>query len=413
MLTVFPWGYLAFIAAFATAVLVAQAFLGRANHVPEGARVVAIDGLRGYLALGVLCHHFLTASNFAMTGTWKAPENVFFANLGPVAVQIFFFITAFLFYSRARKTVFWRDWLALYVNRLFRLAPLYLLVALLLIVVAFSRDGWHFTAPFSDNAIAIIRWLSLGLLGAGDINGNPLTFTIVAGVTWTLRYEWLFYFSLPLVGIFCLVPYRALRIAALVAMFAAATVLPPVSLPGFTTAILSAFLLGMLAEELSHMRISAVLKSPLAAVIGLSGLSVAMFSPLDGFHPVQLCGSALFFLPAVCGNSYFRILERRTSRWLGDISYSIYLVHGLVIYVTTQSLHALGLYPFGTATWLVMPLLAAIVVCFSRLTFLTVELPFLTYGKSVSSRLRAMRGPRHARPEHEGVPYLPSTRPKS
>ena len=62
-------------------------------------RISNIDGLRGYLALGVFFHHFIITYYWQNTGIWqRSPEN-FYNNLAELSVSMFFMITGYLFFK--------------------------------------------------------------------------------------------------------------------------------------------------------------------------------------------------------------------------------------------------------------------------------------------------------------------------
>jgi len=385
MISAFPWGYVAIAASIVSAslitLLVPRPSGWSSNHL------VAIGSLRGYLALGALFHHFWTASLFAQSGIWRVPDNVFFANIGPVAVQIFFFISAFLFYGKVKNGMPVRAWLILYIGRFFRIAPLYIFAALLVVLISFAEDGWSFLTPVSENVANILAWMSLGILGLPPLNGDEKTFAIIAGVTWTLRYEWLLYFSLPAISLIGLLGRRVARIAVLCALLGLSTVFSELWLLGFSTAIASAFFFGMLAEEVSQAVAASHLKGPAAAVAGLIALCLALWAPLPPFHPLQLAASLIFFLPVVADNRYLGIFHLKTSRQLGDISYSLYLLHGIVLHLILQQALS-GRLILDNATWLWMPFVCGLTVIASYLTYRLIELPGIALGRAVSQRLR-------------------------
>ena len=109
-----------------------------------GLRHATIDGIRGYLAIAVLCHHFLIAWIFFQTGVWAKPPVTVVANLGPVAVCLFFMVTAFLFYGKLTQRHA-LAWSSLYRGRLLRLTPMYfvsvsLVLAIVLVETNFTRN---------------------------------------------------------------------------------------------------------------------------------------------------------------------------------------------------------------------------------------------------------------------------------
>ncbi len=389
MISAFPWGYIAIAVSILAAGLVVR-FAGGASGWSSN-HVVAVGSLRGYLALGAFFHHFWTASIFAQTGVWSVPDNVFFANIGPVAVQIFFFISAFLFYGKVKNRLPMREWLILYIGRFFRIAPLYIFAAALVVLISFGEDGWAFLTPISENIANILAWMSLGILGLPPLNGDEQTFAIIAGVTWTLRYEWLLYFSLPVISLIGFLNSKIARMGVIAFLLGLSTVFSELWWFGFSTAISSAFLYGMLAEELSQGFAAAQLKGPMAALAAALALCVALWSPLPPFHPLQLTAALIFFLPIVADNRYLGIFYLKASRKLGDISYSLYLLHGIALHLVLQQ--ALSDRPdLNDATWLWMPLVCALAVLASCLTYRFIELPGIELGKKISNRFRAVHG---------------------
>ena len=63
-------------------------------------RISALDGLRGFLVIGVFLHHAAHWYMNIITGTWHGAPSQFYSNLGPACVALFFMITAFLFYGK-------------------------------------------------------------------------------------------------------------------------------------------------------------------------------------------------------------------------------------------------------------------------------------------------------------------------
>src|SRR6185437_12688581 len=58
--------------------------------------------LRGILALSVLFHHACITYFFYKNGKWEPPPSVFYAAIGPIAVTLFFVLSGYLFWRKAR-----------------------------------------------------------------------------------------------------------------------------------------------------------------------------------------------------------------------------------------------------------------------------------------------------------------------
>jgi peptidoglycan/LPS O-acetylase OafA/YrhL len=86
----------------------------------------------------------------------------------------------------------------------------------------------------------------------------------------------------------------------------------------------------------------------------------------------------LFFFPVCLGSDMFGILNSKYMKALGDISFSIYLMHGLVLYVVFTFLFPLVINTIDFFLYLtLMPIVAVIVVFISYLTYVYIEKVFM------------------------------------
>ena len=60
-------------------------------------RIVTLDGLRGYLAIGVFLIHYLVTYQWIFTGIWMPTSLKIFNNIGQASVSLFFIMTGYLF----------------------------------------------------------------------------------------------------------------------------------------------------------------------------------------------------------------------------------------------------------------------------------------------------------------------------
>ena len=176
--------------------------LGSADFPPTMApvRVQTIDGLRGFLALGVFFHHAAVFHQYLLTGYWAVPPSRFYANLGQIGVALFFMITGYLFWTQILKAKGRPNLLRLYIGRAFRIVPLYLLLAFVVLLSVGFLTGWHLREPPIALAKHIVIWLAGGIIAGGDVNGYGTI--VIGGVTWSLHYEWEFYASLLITSLF-------------------------------------------------------------------------------------------------------------------------------------------------------------------------------------------------------------------
>ena len=164
------------------------------TELGNGARFVAIDGIRGFLAFGVYVQHCFVTGVFLRDGRWGELTSTLGGQLANACVAIFFMITAFLFWGRAysKREL---EWKSFFISRFFRIYPLYLFVLLTICIAVAYKSDWAAREPATNTAGEILKWF---FFRAPNINHFTGTTFIVAGVTWTLLFEAWFYASLPL-----------------------------------------------------------------------------------------------------------------------------------------------------------------------------------------------------------------------
>src|SRR5882724_11599099 len=100
MATASPLAYFilwAVVSVYAYALSLATGWGSGIAHRTAGQYFAGIDGLRGILAMNIFFHHSLVNYYYLQTGAWLLPPSNFYAQLGPMSVTMFFFVTGFLF----------------------------------------------------------------------------------------------------------------------------------------------------------------------------------------------------------------------------------------------------------------------------------------------------------------------------
>ena len=348
--------------------------------IPDAARRVGcIDGLRGYLALSVFIHHCFLWLHVLKGHDWGPPPGNVYANLGQAAVAIFFMITAVLFYPKALRRLSDTEWMNHFISRIFRLTPLLWVATAAVAAVVLVQNEFSLGPQPVVAVLCLLEWLSF--YGTPNLFGHAFTDRIIAGVTWSLVYEWGFYLSLPACSYF----YAAIRnrvrpLPLLLAFFGYFEWLIYRNYVGPRYYVL--FVIGMIVAELiRNPKIAAALRSPWAAIIGLAGLLTEFLFCPTAFAALPPILLAIFFAPVAAGNSYFKSLSLNGSIVLGEISYGIYLLHGILLYVV---LHALVFAP----GYYLIPLLAPLVIATAMFTHRFVEAPSIALGKRMAKRLQ-------------------------
>lgn len=375
---------IALLSALATSWLIVR-FCG----IPQNpGRYQSLDGLRGYLSLFVMFHHATIWFSFLQGKPWKMPESHLYAQFGQASVALFFMITGFLFFSKLldsrEKGI---DWTRLYISRVLRITPLYLLTVFLLLSIILVETKSEVHQPLWQIARQILAWLSFTIFGSPDINGFKNTGFIVAGAIWTLRYEWLFYFFLPL--LFAVIKGKTSRryiVFSIIGILICQLSWQPSFryLLQFAGGISAAYIVRntRFAEHAHQLRFS------ILALLCLAG-TVLFFQTSNRFIPTVLLSTA--FTIMVCGNTLFGILTRPVSRHLGEISYSLYLLHGVVLYV---AIHWCAGTAFLAASapevfWVVITASVPVLVMLSTLTFHCIEKPAMKATDHVTQHIRA------------------------
>ena len=384
--------------------LVTMNLIGKRIHIhqPKG-HYTSIDGLRGYLAFFVFLHHSAIWYFFLRFHQWGYPPSRIYSHFGPTSVALFFMITSFLFFSKlinARSGTI--DWLKLYVSRIFRIMPLYIVgLSVLFLVIAFLSGFVLHEAPFAIVA-ECLQWLAFM---EPDINGLNGTRLIVAGVVWSLAFEWLLYFSLSFIGLLVFKIKSSYTTIVFTAVFFALLLTVIIQFySNLALQRLSPFAGGIVAAFLARdgqVRQKAVGKGVSALIIFLFILAV-LLSPTF-FEPVSYICLVLAFIGIACGNDLFGILSHATSRLLGQISYSIYLLHGLLLFITFR--FVIG-FPLASTLspvihWSIIATCGIFLVVLCSFTYRFIELPCINVAPDMAAWLKSsFRGHKTIRVVH-------------
>ena len=343
-----------------------------------------IDGLRGYLAFFVYLHHSSIWFFYLKSGSWDRPPSSLYTYLGTGSVIMFFMITAFLFFNKLLdakgESIAWHR---LYISRVLRIGPLYICCVLVVFFIAAYQTGFTLSDPIGKLIVNILHWLALGLLTLHDINGVKDSILIMAGVLWTLPYEWLFYFLLPLWAFSLRIKFP--KKYWFIALFGVV-----LFIKYWNIFILLPFLFGGIAAVLCRKQCVLIFcKGKFASIIILLGLVMAVnfFSEPLSFIPELIL--FVVFLLVVGGNSLFGMLSARASCVLGEISYGVYLLHGICLYVTFNFF--IGIDQMRDINWFnfsgIILALTPVLIVLSVLSYKFIEQPAILLTSNVSKKM--------------------------
>jgi peptidoglycan/LPS O-acetylase OafA/YrhL len=344
------------------------------------ARYENIDGLRGFLALGVFIHHASIWYPYLKTTLWESPKSNLFNQLGQTSVAFFFMITAFLFVTKLLNTNDKEfDWKSFFISRLFRLVPMYVVSVIALITIVLVIDNGEIKLGILSFLKDIYHWFTFTIISQPRINDNYFTNKINAGVVWSLPFEWFFYFSLPLLSLFILKKRPSLFYIIVSILF----ILGFFKLKGLNLPHLLSFFGGAITPFIMKYGSKKVNYNSMAFsfIIVICLALLLLFDTSDNLL-CKLLLIIIFNLIAL-GNSLFGILKSTSLKLLGEISYSTYLLHGMLIFSTMyfgfgfESAAKLSETQFCLTLFSITPVL----VFLSFLGFVYIEKPFIRLSK--------------------------------
>ncbi|QJP09049.1 acyltransferase family protein [Pseudomonas multiresinivorans] len=340
------------------------------------------EGLRGILAIWVVIGHVMSglpiSFNFASPSLWNT-----------VPVQVFIILSGFVIFSLLdREHQNYRKFLT---QRAFRIFPIYL-VALIIstLMLPISREILQLapTAPMTEARISLIdsaeknlvwSFLSHALLIQGLVPDRILensAYTLV-GQAWSVSVEWQFYLLAPaayfLLG-------RTKRIAKLIVLSAGLIILAITGrsmgggyignyLPLFAVGIATFYTYKLSSEKWPAALIPALLAAPITPEHSAALIIWAL---------VSYC--ALCKKTSTAQQAASSLLRSKPAVYLGQISYSIYILHMILvitaIYVASK-IHAPT--PFDAA--IAISLSVTLTILFSHASYKYIENPMMRTGK--------------------------------
>jgi peptidoglycan/LPS O-acetylase OafA/YrhL len=379
---------------------------------PDAGRLTELDALRGLAALSVVIHHLLITvpalhipdAHPQPTPWWPlifSPLHIFWA--GGEAVMFFFVLSGFVlsipFYGRRVAVA------GFIVKRVFRIYVPYA-AAVLTALILFAFVGSHRVPGLS-------AWFN-------QVWATPITGALVAQhfallgsfpngvfdpVLWSLVHEMRISLIFPALMI-AVIRFPLLTLSALLA-FGFLIPLAPVSWGDFplTLHYMLMFVVGALLAR--HRRPLSRWCTSLATPwrIGLVAAGVLAYTykwwcfPFaKEVHSVVLddlfatVGAALFVVIAIGWPPVTLALRRRATATLGRVSYSLYLLHAVVLLTLVHLL-----YPI-LSLWAIAPIVLVASLALALVNYRVVEAPSNRLGHRVANMLRPRRAEPSTRP---------------
>ena len=331
-----------------------------------------IDALRGLLATSVVCHHFVVTYHWKVSGVWERPQSAILNNMGVVPVSLFFMITGFLFFGKIYQKN--PQWNLLLRSRIQRVMPLYIFVVFMVFFISLMKTGFVFDADTKGLIKGLVSW---GLFVGSSFNGSPDSVHMTSGAHWTLRYEWLFYLSLPAVAAVFNRRWYGKYLALSVTVMIVA--IPGIYLGLVVPKLALLFFIGFIPAiiNINFPEFSSFAKSRTASFVVLAFIAAGMLID-QGYSIFQMLVLGIPFIMIALGNTIFGVLESKGLKTLGEVSYSIYLIHGLILYMLFSVFNVFS-FEKGSALQYIasLPIVLALVSAVSVLTFSAIEKPFI------------------------------------
>lgn len=329
----------------------------------DNKQINSVQALRGIAALAVLAFHFRYTLNMQFPG---AGDRLF--GWGAIGVDLFFILSGFVItLSVARMASGPKAALLFIQRRLLRLLPAYYLLLLL----TFALGGGMSLLHYQDKVDNLISALTFTTVSA-DNGPFYVDDSGLYGIRWTLNYEMWFYL---LIAGSLLLRHRWIVLAAL--LVASLILIPllqaqPLTLEtqgyafrhGMLNLITNPIVWEFAAGVAIGLAWPALLRLPsltrrLLLIVSLVWTLWHIIDRTHVAHGISYSGIVLsLLLMAVAIND--DLLTKVTPRvlvWLGDISYSLYLIHNVIMRVVDKRVPVHGVMQFIIA--LVLSLMVA------------------------------------------------------
>jgi len=328
----------------------------------------SMEGLRGFAVALVFLVHYVS-----LAGT-TAPVAGAMHTIGNSGVDLFFVLSGYLIYgSLMRRPQRFGSFMARRVERIY---PAFLAVFAVYLALSLAMPA-HSKIP-DEGAAAYL--LANVLLLPGIFPIEPMI-----TVAWSLSYEMFFYLLAPIVVAGARLrersrPTRVLLLSLLGAAYAGYCL----SAGGHPRLLM--FVAGMLLHEAIDARRAAPSVGITLAVLALS-LGNLLIPSSPTLHVLgMMAGFGLLCWSCFQGGPLAAVFSVTPLRWLGNMSYSYYLLHGLALHAAFVLIGPID----GLRFWLALPVVFAWTVLPCAVLYLLIERRF-SLGPHVSPPSIAVR----------------------
>ena len=313
----------------------------------------ALDGLRALCILFTIFNHIDGTPGYIN---------------GSVGVDVFFPLSGFLITGILMRND-WSDLRGYYIRRFFRIAPVYYLSFALTISLAVLAHHLHVGESRLDQAKEIFL---PSLLFSRELASSPTLF----GQAWTVGIEEKFYLVWPVVFLL-LGSRRKVALFLCVILAGLAVMQYDKALRGY-----GGIALGCLAS-IAYFRRGWHIGANTAIALLVAAYAFCLYSDL-WFANITISMASALLIPSLYASSSLasRILSNKTIVHLGRMTFSIYMLHVIVVFFAKTVLLR-----FGIHHWLLVFAVGyAMVVACAWLVYRHFEGPLIAYGKRLSAQ---------------------------
>lgn len=340
----------------------------------------SMEGIRAFAVLLVFITHYLYIYE-----AWIPKNSVSsiiagaFINIGHSGVDLFFVLSGYLIYGTLIQKK--RKLLPYFKRRIERIYPTFLVILVIYLLLSFLFPA---QSKLPDSLFAKIIYIIQNMLllpGLFDI--KP-----IVTVAWTLSYEFFYYLLIPIIiALFSLrerpIYFRIVLFSATVVTFFSvyyfddsyhAHLGGPIRLMMFVSGVL---LYEVIQKKQYLFRVNGLLITLLAFVL----LLIIQNQYTDNYFLRYIVLFVAFFL--LCWDTFShyglanKIFSFKYIRYLGNMSYSYYLMHSLAMQFILLLMKKLHFFNSGSEMmiWLMLPIVFILTLMPSILLFIFIEKP--------------------------------------
>lgn len=289
--------------------------------------VLPMEGLRGFAVFLVFLAHYVS-----LISPWITKGGVLdntaeaIHSIGNVGVDLFFVLSGYLIYASIMTRR--QSFLRFMRRRVARIYPAFCVVFAVYLLLSFVVPGQ--SKIRGEGLPALIYILQNFLLLPGLFPIEP-----IITVAWSLSYEMFFYLAIPLTVAALRLRECSSQLRVVFFITVASAIAIYCGINGGHVRLIM-FIAGILLHEALHKRLIPVPHSIFAIIVLLAGLGLTAIQvpgPLAFTCRVVALFVTFFIVCYVCFSRVDAWVARLFSitplRWLGNMSYSYYLLHGL------------------------------------------------------------------------------------